>query len=229
MKKHIIILILVFLNCERVPSDKELYFQASDLENSNAINEANRIHDKILNRNPNFRPSLINRGANKSFLGDYHGAILDYKRIIKFDNDNTLDLSNIANNFKKLQLKDSAIHYYSKAIKAAKKQELIFIEMNGDFDKDFQYYINLDELRFEKASTHREMNDSINATLEFEKIIQSKNTIFDGTAYYYVGKSYLYLKDTLNACLMFKKAMKNGVISGIELNELVEINKLCSK
>ncbi len=229
MKQYLIIILLTLISCERPVSNKELYFKASDLENLNSYTEANLIHDRILKKNPNFRPSLINRGTNKSSTGDFDGAISDYKKIISFDHDNTLALANIANNFKKLNLNDSAIYYYSKAIKATDKQERIYIEYNGDFDKDFQYYVEIDELRFERALTYHEMKNTLKAILDFKEIIDAKNRTLDGTSYYYKGRSYEYLKDTINACLNFKKALKTGILSGVELDELVRINKFCAE
>jgi tetratricopeptide (TPR) repeat protein len=229
MKKIFIILITILIGCDRTKTNKELYFEATKLENEEYYKEANLIHNEILKKNAYFRPSLINRGANKSQLKNYKEAILDYKRIIKFDNKNTLAFCNIANNYLKLNLNDSAIFYFSKAINVAKKQKLIFIEYNGDFDKDFQYYVEINELRLEKALVLHKMKEFKKAESVFKEIIDSKNRILDGTSYYQIGKSYEYLKDTVNACLNYRKAMKNGIISGVEINELVRINKICEE
>lgn len=229
MKQYLIIILLILISCERPVTNKELYFKASGFENLNSYKEANLIHDRILKKNPNFRPSLINRGANKSSTGDFNGAISDYKKVIGFDYDNTLALANIANNFKNLNLNDSAVYYYSKAIKATDKQERIYTVYNGDFDKDFQYYVEIDELIFERALTYLEMKKTSKAILDFKEIIDVKNRTLDGTSYYYIGRSYEYLKDTINACLNFKKALKTGILSGVEQDELVRVNKFCSE
>jgi hypothetical protein len=77
MKKIFIILITILIGCDRTKTNKELYFEATKLENEEYYKEANLIHNEILKKNAYFRPSLINRGANKSQLKNYKEAILD--------------------------------------------------------------------------------------------------------------------------------------------------------
>ncbi|MCC8035730.1 MAG: tetratricopeptide repeat protein [Rikenellaceae bacterium] len=59
--------------------------QAEHLEDSGLFEDAILVWDKVLQRDPEHISALINRGVDKSILGDYRGATEDYTRVIAVD------------------------------------------------------------------------------------------------------------------------------------------------
>ncbi|MDC9721561.1 MAG: tetratricopeptide repeat protein [Urechidicola sp.] len=216
-KTIISILFLALVSCN-FNSYEELYSQAYELEEKGEYKKAIAIHNKILARNPHFRPSLINRGADKSTLGDFKGAIEDYKKILKFDSDNLLALMNIGNNYENLNDFNSSISYYSKALNS---KELIKsgkintrIELIEDFDKDYQYRVEEYEVLFERGTAFIHNNEFEKAILDLKKLIETGQMV--GDAYFYIGESYLKMNDSLNACRYFKLSLENGISTAKE-------------
>ena len=89
LKYTLFLLILTLTSCDNRLSN---YYnsQAEKLEAKGKYEEAIVLLDKAVEKNPQNRYALMNRGVDKSMLEDYEGAIEDYSKIIEFDPDNTL-------------------------------------------------------------------------------------------------------------------------------------------
>ncbi len=227
MKKIIQILIVtVFIISCDVISIERYYKIATELENQGRFKEAISYHDKILKKDSTFRPSLINRGADKSELKDYKGAILDYKKILGFDSDNLQAMMNIGNNYENLNDFNSAIIYYSKALDSDEiiKSGKFYaqIKYKNDFDKDYEYRINDYEILFERGTAFLLNKQYEKAISDLSELIKTGQMV--GDAYYYIGESYLGMKDTINACANYKISIEKGISSGKE-----KIKTLCEK
>ncbi|TSE02338.1 tetratricopeptide repeat protein, partial [Aquimarina algiphila] len=111
LKNLIHIILIVFCSSCDLRTAEDYYNLAYDLEEKGKFQEAIKFLDKAIEKRPNFRPALLNRGGDKSILEDYEGAIKDYEKILEFDSDNTLALMNIGNNFKRLNQYEKAINY----------------------------------------------------------------------------------------------------------------------
>lgn len=213
----ILFLLLTLLSCN-FNSKEELYSQAYELEEKGKYKKAITLHDKILEKNPEYRPSLINRGADKSALGDFEGAIEDYKKILEFDSDNLLAMMNIGNNYENLNDFGSSITYYTKALNSKEliKSGEIYtgIELIGDFDKDYQYRIEEYEVLFERGTAFIHNNEFEKAVSDLEKLIETGQMV--GDAYFYIGESFLKMNDTLKACENFNLAKENGISTSKE-------------
>jgi tetratricopeptide (TPR) repeat protein len=224
-KFYFIIILTLIIGCDVVTVEK-YYTLAFELEQQERYEEAISFHDKALKKNSKFRPSLINRGVDKSALGDYNGAISDYKKILEFDSDNLLAMMNIGNNYESLNDFKSAIKYYSKALES--KQVIksskfnIRIEYQNDFDKDYQYQVNDYELLFERGTAYLLDNQYEKAISDLRELIKTREMV--GDAYFYIGESYLGLNDTLNACKNYKISVEKGVSNGRE-----NIKKYCKE
>ncbi|TVZ53034.1 tetratricopeptide repeat protein [Dokdonia sp. Hel_I_53] len=227
MRQYLIILFasLLFSSCDIRSAD--YYFnEAFDLEDDGKYEEAIKLLDKAINKRRNFRPALINRGADKSMIGDFEGAIEDYKLILAFDPDNTMVLNNIGNNFKRIEKYQIAINYYNEALKtegAIKSDSIrLFINYAGRWDSDADYRMKDYEIIYERGISHI-LNKSYSSGIEDLKFSLNKNYQV-GDIQSWIGQAYLKLKDTLNAQKHLKEAVRYGLIDAKEL-----LNKLDSK
>lgn len=200
---------LLLHSCDFKTAD-DYYNLAKALEDENKFEEAIEMHDLALKKNPKMRPSLINRGADKSALGDYKGAIKDYNAILKFDSDNLLAMMNIGNNYENLNEFDKAIQYYTDVLES---DQLISsgpfkLTFNTDLFPDEGYRIEEYEALFERGTAYLIYNDFENAIIDLDKLVRTGYMVKD--ANYYLGEAYLGINDTIKACEYFKLSYKNG-------------------
>jgi tetratricopeptide (TPR) repeat protein len=226
MRKIIIYIltILLFSSCD-FTSAEEYFNQAYVLENKGEFEKAILILDKAIDKNPNFRPALINRGADKSYLGDKKGAIEDYKRILKFDIDNTLALYNIGNNYSALKEHEKSIYYFSLSLKTKGALEsfagshgiltLHTIYDSKPFDNDTDYQLHDYEIYYARGIEYLAVEQFENAISDFDKSIKvnyKKNECYNLT-----GKAYIGKNDSITACENFFKTAKIGDAEGKQL------------
>ena len=136
-------------------SAKDYFADAERLEEQRKYKEAVQLLDKAISKDQNFLGAYINRGGDKSALGDFKGAIEDYMKVVTLDPKNTLALFNIGNNFKRLDDHQSAVIYYNKAF-ATKGGEGIYIdfEPNNVVDLD-KFDVPGHEISYERAISFR--------------------------------------------------------------------------
>jgi len=214
---QILTITVLIISCD-VISIERYYTIASELEDQGRIEEAIIYHNKILKKDSTFRPSLINRGADKSELGDYKGAILDYKKILEFDPNNVLALMNIGNNFENLKDFESSIEYYSKVLDLDPMRSPI--EIQGDFDEDYQYQIDKYEVLFERGTAYLLNGQYEKAITDLKELIKTGEMV--GDANFYIGESYLNMNDTINAKIYLIEARNIGMIDAKELLNKIE-------
>ena len=139
---------------------------------------------------------------------------------------NCLAMMNIGNNYENLNDFSSAITYYSLALNSSqmiKSDEFqAQIEYLDDFDKDYQYQVYDYELLFERGTAYLLNNQYKNAIADLKELIKTEQ--MTGDAYYYIGESYLGMKDTINACKNYKVSVEKGISNGKE-----KIETLCKK
>ena len=105
---------LSFLSCD-LKSANDYFAEAEKLEQQQKYTEAIAILDKAISKDNKFIGAYINRGADKSAIGDFKGAIADYKKVISFDPKNTLAYFNIGNNLKRIDDNRAAVDFYNEA------------------------------------------------------------------------------------------------------------------
>jgi tetratricopeptide (TPR) repeat protein len=217
---QIFIFTISITSCDVISIEK-YYTIASELESQGRLEEAIIYHNKILKKDSKFRPSLINRGADKSGLGDFIGAIQDYKKILEFDPDNLLAIVNIGNSYENLHDFDSAIIYYSKALNS-NPRNITQIRLYNDFDQDYHYQIDKYELLFERGTAYLLNQQYEKAISDLNKLIETGDMV--GDANYYIGEAYLKLNDTLNAKKFLIEAKNFGMIEAKDLLYKIDTN-----
>ncbi|HHH53539.1 MAG TPA: tetratricopeptide repeat protein, partial [Bacteroidetes bacterium] len=112
---YILSISILFSSCD-FKTAEDYYDLAYELEEQGKYKEAIVFLDKAIEKKPDLKPALLNRGADKSALNDYSGAIKDYELILKYDSDNTLALMNIGNNYKRLKDYKKSVEFYTEAL-----------------------------------------------------------------------------------------------------------------
>lgn len=193
-------------------SSEDYFKEAVKLEKSGNFKRAILFHNKALKINPKSIASLINRGSDKSELGDYHGAIIDLKSILEFDRDNTLAHYAIGDTYSELKEYTKAIKFYTKALQTkgiikkptidTKKHSILFIIGNDQYSVQ-DYYIY-----FERGIAYLETNQYDKAIIDIKNSLLNENGISD--CYFLLGKCYLGKKDSIKACNNFIESAKLG-------------------
>ena len=200
---------------------EDYYDLAYELEEQGKYKEAIVFLDKAIEKKPDLKPALLNRGADKSALNDYSGAIKDYELILKYDSDNTLALMNIGNNYKRLKDYKKSVEFYTDALnsKGAIKSDSIYLEINfpNEWDKESDYYVRKHEIEFERGISHVYLKEYENGIKDLEQAIKFNYELPDALSW--TGQAYYELKDTLNARKFLTEASKYGMIDAKELLE----------
>ncbi|GAB4508645.1 MAG: hypothetical protein Tsb004_07530 [Allomuricauda sp.] len=210
-------LFLSLISCDLTPTG-DYFNRARDLEIEGKYKKANALLDKAIEKNPKFRPALLNRAVNKSILKDYRGAIEDYQKLLEFDPDNALALLNVGNNFKRIKNYDKAISSYNQALKtewvvksepvSAFLEQDIEISLQYEFDQDAEYQVSELEVIYERGIAfvlNKQFKDGIK---DMENLLAQDYYI--GDCYYWLGNAYFGLKDSTSACQNFIKSAKLG-------------------
>ena len=226
MRKNVIFILLIsmiFSSCD-LKTAEDYYNLAYELEEKGQYEKAIEFLDKAIEKKPDFRPALLNRGADKSEIGNFNGAIEDYEKILKFDPDNTLVLGNIGNNYKRLGLQEKAIEYYNRALEtsgAVKNGSLQFaLDFNKNFDKDIHYNVPDYHLYYERGISYSKDGKHLLAIKDLHEVLkynyERANTLV------WIGESYLAINDTTNAIQNLRESKELGILEAKELLEKLE-------
>ncbi len=161
-------------------------------------NVAIGIYDFIIKEEPN-GVNYCNRAIYKKDVGRYYDALLDFNKAIELDPRDYLNHYNLALNYSKLNLPDSALMHYDLAIK-----------YNPDYGSS---YLN-------KGFIYLKIDSASLAIAEFEKaltvlkgtkeISYAKNNL--GYSYYMLGefkKAQRWIEESLNMNPLNSYAQKN--------------------
>lgn len=136
--------LFIFEGCHREPAIVN-FKKAQVFQENGDYEKANDYLELVLKEKPSYRTAYLELGANKGALGDYIGAIVEYKKVIDLDSDNTLAYSNIANNYHNLGELEKALEFYKKALDHSDRDRgLLRVDMPRpantlmEFDSDFQ-------------------------------------------------------------------------------------------
>jgi tetratricopeptide (TPR) repeat protein len=203
----ILTIVVLLKSCDR-KSAKEYFADAERLEEQGKYKDAIRVLDKAISKDKSFLGAYINRGADKSALGDYKGAIDDYMKVAAIDPRNTVAFFNIGNNYKRLNEFNSAVIYYDKAF-ATKGGEGIYIDFTPN------NFVNLDkfdvpghEISYERAIAFYQLDSLNRALADFEHSISKDFMTAD--CYQRIGYIYIARGQKEKACEYFQKAMSLG-------------------
>ncbi|MCC5918634.1 MAG: tetratricopeptide repeat protein [Cryomorphaceae bacterium] len=213
-----ILIIFTLISCEFKSSG---YYneEAQKLEKVGKYEEAIALLDKAIEKDPNNIYALINRGVDKSMLGDFQGAIEDYSIIIAFDPDNTLAYLNRGKNKKRLEDFQGAIEDFEKAIKT-KGGELIYLDkVENSFIEmtDFEFDVAMEVIRFERGIARYYIDSLRTAFDDFNFCIHKNFELPE--SYYWRGMIYLAYGMHIEACIDLKKSQEFGDSDAHEIIE----------
>ncbi|MBQ4820278.1 tetratricopeptide repeat protein [Aquimarina sp. MMG016] len=224
--KNLIYIILISIICSScdLKTTEQYYNLAYELEEKGKYTEAISYLDKAIAKKPDFKPALLNRGADKSVLKNYSGAIEDYKQILKYDSDNTIALMNIGNNYKRLKDYKSSLEFYNKALKTkgAIKSDSIYLVINFPNKKEAEsdYYVRKHEIKFERGISYVYLKSYELAIKDLKQAIKYDYEL--PNALNWIGEAYYHLNDTINARKFLVEASKYGIIEAKELLNKIE-------
>ena len=211
--KYFYYILIVFLSISCDFHSAEYYFnEALKLEKEGNFKRAILFHNKALKINPKATASLINRGCDKSELGDFESAIIDFKSILDYDTDNTLAMYSIGDTYSELKNYSKAIYFYTKALQSKgalknitidKKKYSIDINFSNDQYNVQDYYIY-----FERGIAYLETNQYDKAIIDINNSLLNENGVAD--CYFLLGKCYLGKKDLKKACENFIESANLG-------------------
>ncbi len=220
---YIISISLLLSSCD-FKTAEDYYDLAYELEEQGKYKEAIVFLDKAIEKKPDLKPALLNRGADKSALNDYSGAIKDYELILKYDSDNTLALMNIGNNFKRLKDYKKSVEFYTEALnsKGAIKSDSIYLEINlpNEWDKESDYYVRQHEIQFERGISFVYLKQYSNGIDDLKQAAKYNYEIPDALSW--IGQEYYEKNDTLNARKFLSESSKYGMIDAKELLEKID-------
>lgn len=189
----------------------EKYFKEAELlEQSDRLPEAINFLDKAIEEDENYLPAYINRGAYKSMLGDYRGAIQDYCIIIEKDSSNILSYHNRGKNKKRLGEYNKAISDFGKALSLkgydGSAGPVILIKIDNSLfetpsDKYLCYEPTISEILYERSiayfyldSLSQALND-LNYCISKGNLSQTdKETDFMLVSDCYYWRGFIFLK-----------------------------------
>ena len=219
----ILIVVLILASCD-FKSSKKYFDEATKLEEQEKYADAILLLDKAIKKEPEFIGAIINRGADKSALKNYKGAIEDYELVLGFDEGNTLAIFNIANNKKRLNNYKSAISYYNAALetKGGKYLTIDWVENPSFNNKKADFDVNTFDIIYERGLAYFELDSLNNAVQDFNSCIKNNSNIANAT--FYLSQTYFKANHIVEGCEYLQKAIQLGYRE-ISPNQI----KLCDK
>lgn len=197
MKKLFLLLgVIVFISCT---SAEKYHSQAKKFENKGNYEQAIYYLDKAISKNPKLIDAYLDRGVDKSILGDYNGAINDYSSVIRLDSTNVLAYYNRAKNYNRISQYQKAYSDITKAFNLTTKYRLQNLYISFTDDK---YAVEMEEIVFERGITFFHM-DSLNHALSDLNYSVENNEV---EAYYWRGLTFIKMNDLDRGCEDLKKA-----------------------
>ncbi len=205
MKQVLIILsILTFTSCD-FKSSADYNNEAEKLESEGKYKKAILYLDKAIEKDPENIYAIMNRGVDKSILGNSEGAINDYTRIIEIDEGNALAYLNRGKNKKRLKDFKGAIEDFEKAVKI-KGGDLIYLDKveNSYIETGFEFDVSMEEIRFERGIS-RYYIDSLKLAFDDFTFCIDKN-FEKPSSLFWRGMIYLAYQMNLEGCSDLKEA-----------------------
>ncbi|WP_419033899.1 tetratricopeptide repeat protein [Dysgonomonas gadei] len=231
------IIVAIFFSCK--PNKAQQYFNEAELlEQKGKTEEAIRLLDKAIAEDTNLIAAYINRGASKSMLKDYMGAIADYTAVIKIDSTYALAYLNRGKSKKRIENYNDAILDFNTALKLKGYGDFITVTFvdNPFFhvDEDREYLEpTINEILYERGIAYFYIDSLKQAFSDFSFCISegnipqsNKRGEFEFNAvndcYYWRGFVYLKLGYKDKGCKDLHKAAELGITEAI-----YEIERYC--
>ena len=211
---------MTFTSCD-FKSSADYNSEAETLEKEGKYKEAIPLLDKAIEKDPENIYALLNRGVDKSILGNYQGAVEDYNRIIEIDTANSLALLNRGKNKTRLGDYDGALIDFEKAIKTKGGELLYFDAVDNPFlDTGFKFDVAMEEIRFERGIARYNI-DSLELAFEDFNFCLKMN-YEKPASLYWRGIIYVAYGMNMEGCADLNEAQKLG-----DPDAQAMINKYC--
>ncbi len=198
---------ITFLSCD-FKSAKDYFAEAEKLEEQQKYKEAIPILDKAILKDNKFLGAYINRGADKSAIGDFKGAIADYEKVTSLDAKNTLAYFNIGNNLKRIGDNKTAVDFYNKAFNT-KGGDGIYLDMQPNSFVDLSKFdVPGREIYFERGIALYQIDSLQKAFYDFQNCIEKNYMVAESS--YWIGNIFLIKGKKDKACEYFNKAKLLG-------------------
>ena len=181
--------------------------KAKKLEDKEQYKEAIVLLNKAIEKNPKNLNAFINRGAYKSYLEDYYGAMDDFSKVIEMDTANALAYLNRGKSKAFLGNYREAIEDYDKIMKMKGWGGLFHLELVDNFftkRKTSDFDVKREEVFLARGFARYDMDSLMLAFNDFSVCIQGNFAMAD--SYYMVGLIYLAYGDMENAYPALYKA-----------------------
>jgi len=196
----------------------DYFIEAEKLEDREQYKEAILLLDKAIQKDEKLLGAYINRGADKSALGNYEEAIIDYKKALSIDIDNTMALVNIGNNYKRLKDYYQAIDYYNQAFET-KGGQILYLDLEqNNILPNSNYDVPGYEIHYERAVAYYYIDSIMRSYYDFSAAL--KNNYLPANCYYWFGLIYLSTGQKDFACESFTKSKQLGNQDAIEKIQL---------
>ncbi|HEY9002204.1 MAG TPA: tetratricopeptide repeat protein [Mucilaginibacter sp.] len=182
--------------------------EAWDLEDKQKYKEAITVLNETIDSYPKLIDAYLSRGADKSALNNYNGAISDYIQALKLNPKNTLALFNIGNNYKRLNNNLKAISYYNQAF-ATKGSDQIYSDMKpNSFVESSNFDVEGKAIFYERGLAYYKIDSLRKAFSDFRNCIISNYQVKE--SYYFLGIIHKAYKSKKKACECFLKSAQLG-------------------
>jgi len=178
--------------------------------------------DKAIVKNPQNIYALLNRGADKSMLKDYRGAIDDYTKVIEIDSMNTLAFFNRGLIKQRKEDYHSAIEDFNRAIKTKGLENFWMDRPTNYFSKRGEFDVPMEDIRLERGYA-RYNSDSLRVAMEdFHFCIERNYQL--GLSYYMAGLVYMNFNMIEDGC---KALMQAKIFGNLDAEEMID--EYCKK
>ncbi len=182
--------------------------EAWDLEDKQKYNEAITVLNETIESYPKLIDAYLSRGADKSAINDYKGAIVDYSKVVELDPKNTLALFNIGNNYKRLNANLKAISYYNKAFVTKGGEQIYFDMVPNNLVSSSNFDIEGYAIFYERGLAYYRIDSLRKAFNDFHNCIGSNYKVKE--SYYFLGTIYEAYRNKSSACKCFLKSSQLG-------------------
>ncbi len=198
---------LLFLLAGCDMTSPEHYLQEAErLSAQGKYRESIRLLDKAIEKDDQYIAAYINRGADKSALEDYRGAIADFRKALAFDTSNMLALYYSGNSYKQMGDYKTAVKYYNWALgdysEETGKTTYIQLKMVGEFD------IESGAVYFDRGDAYYKLDSLRRAYNDISRALENNYRVAD--CYLYIGYIYLSTGQAPSACEYFQKSRHFG-------------------
>jgi tetratricopeptide (TPR) repeat protein len=208
VNKYLLPLILICLFSCKTKTADELLLDAEKLEEAGKYEEAIPLLDEAIKLDPNLFHAYLNRGADKSALKNYHGAIKDYEEVLKLDSDNILALYNLALNYSRLDNPEQVVFYCNQALDAKFGKSNISLQVHDENGNMTGFDVPAYQIYYERGLAYYEI-DSINLSIpDLDYAISNNYKVAD--CHFIKGANYEVYNMKVEACVEYHVASKMG-------------------